>query len=325
MLVLRFDLRNPAFAGVALADRYAAALDMCCWADDHGALAVVLSEHHGSDDGYLPSALTMAAAVAARTERVGIWVSAVAAPFHDPVRLAEEAIVVDALAPGRVTLVLANGYVPSEFEMFGVPMRERAARTEEAVRAVRAARSGAPVVVGDRSVRVTPVPDREHPRRGPTVLLGGSGPKAAKRAARIADGFQPSNAAAWEAYRDERLAVGKPDPGGYVPEPTGFTHVATDPDAVWPLVAPHAVHESSSYGRWAVEGGMDGSTGYRQESADELRASGRYRVVTPAALVGELRPDPGAVLLLHPMMGGLPPDLAWESLHLVADEVLPDL
>ncbi|MBX7071055.1 MAG: LLM class flavin-dependent oxidoreductase, partial [Microthrixaceae bacterium] len=61
-----------------MADRYSAALEMAEWADSNGAAAVVLSEHHGSDDGYLPSALTMAAAVAARTSRVAIVVSAIA-------------------------------------------------------------------------------------------------------------------------------------------------------------------------------------------------------------------------------------------------------
>src|SRR5688572_17267963 len=53
---VRFDLRNPAFAGVSGTDRYQAALDMAEWADANGSLMVVLSEHHGCDDGYLPSA-----------------------------------------------------------------------------------------------------------------------------------------------------------------------------------------------------------------------------------------------------------------------------
>lgn len=326
LFVLRFDLRNPSFAGVSLTERYAAALEMAEWADQHGVLAVVLSEHHGSDDGYLPSAMTMAAAVAARTSSVAIWVSAIAAPFHDPVRLAEEAVVVDSLSAGRLTVVLANGYVPSEFDMFGVPVNERVARTTEAVLALRAARDGRPVEVGGRTVRVTPSPDRGPGRSGPAVLLGGSGPAAARRAARIADGFQPSNADAWEVYRAARIEAGHPDPGGYLAEPTGFTHVAHDPDAAWELIAPHALHESTSYGRWADEAGLDGASGYRDlGDADELRASGRYRVVTPDELVAELVDDPMSLIVLNPMMGGIGPDLAWESLRLVEREVMPRL
>jgi alkanesulfonate monooxygenase SsuD/methylene tetrahydromethanopterin reductase-like flavin-dependent oxidoreductase (luciferase family) len=325
VLVMRFDLRNPGFAGVSATERYAAALDMCGWAEEHGAMAVVLSEHHGSDDGYLPSALTMAAAVAARTERVQIWVSAVAAPLHDPLHLAEQATVVDLISGGRLTVVLANGYVPDEFALFDVPLAERAARTTEAVEVLRASRTGEPFPFRGRTVRLTPPPEGPPGRAGPTVWLGGSGPAAARRAARIADGFQPSNPEAWEVYRAERLAMGKRDPGGYLAQPTGFLHVAHDPDAAWAAIRPHARHEAESYGRWAAAAGMDGATGYRaptDDDVDALRDEGRYRVLTPAALRAELADEPDAVLVLNPMMGGLPPALAWEGLHLLAAEVL---
>jgi alkanesulfonate monooxygenase SsuD/methylene tetrahydromethanopterin reductase-like flavin-dependent oxidoreductase (luciferase family) len=327
VLVMRFDLRNPGFAGVSATERYRAALDMCVWGEDHGVMAVVLSEHHGSDDGYLPSAMTMAAAVAARTERVPIWVSAIAAPLHDPLRLAEEATVVDLISGGRLTVVLANGYVPDEFALFDVPLSERAARTTEAVSVLRASRTGEPFTYRGRTVRLTPAPEAPEGggRAGPTVLLGGSGPAAARRAARIADGFQPSDPEAWEVYRAERLALGKRDPGGYLPQPTGFLHVATDPDAAWEAIRPHARHEAESYGRWATAAGLDGVTGYTAPSdgdVDALRAEGRYRVVTPDELRAELAAAPDTVLVLNPMMGGLPPDLAWEGLRLLADEVL---
>lgn len=325
ILVMRFDLRNPAFAGVSATERYAAALDMCAWGDEHGVMAIVLSEHHGSDDGYLPSALTMAAAVAARTERVQIWVSALAAPLHEPLHLAEQATVVDLISGGRLTVVLANGYVPDEFALFDVPLAERAARTTEAVEVLRASRTGEPFTHRGRTVRLTPAPEGPPGRAGPTVWLGGSGPAAARRAARIADGFQPSNAEAWEVYRAERLARGKRDPGGYLAAPTGFLHVAHDPDAAWEVIRPHARHEATSYGRWAAAAGMDGATGYREptdDDLDDLRASGRYRVVTPTDLRAELAAEPDAVVVLNPMMGGLPPALAWEGLHLLAAEVL---
>ena len=50
---MRFDLRTPAF-GAPTADLYAAALDMAAWAEEHGFTAAVVSEHHATDDGYLP-------------------------------------------------------------------------------------------------------------------------------------------------------------------------------------------------------------------------------------------------------------------------------
>src|SRR5204863_6714265 len=116
---LRFDLRNPDIAGTTMAERYAAAIDMAEWADGLGFAIIVLSEHHGSADGYLPSPLTMAAAMAARTKQVRIQIAALIAPFHDPLRIAEDIAVVDLVSNGRLDVVIANGYVPGEFDMFG--------------------------------------------------------------------------------------------------------------------------------------------------------------------------------------------------------------
>ena len=66
-LGIRYDFRNPPMGGTTMAERYACALDQIVWAESLGFDSVTLSEHHGVDDGYLPSALTFAAAIAART------------------------------------------------------------------------------------------------------------------------------------------------------------------------------------------------------------------------------------------------------------------
>ena len=56
MFVMRFDVRGPDF-GAAHSDLYAATLEMAAFAETHGFAAVVVSEHHATDDGYLPSPL----------------------------------------------------------------------------------------------------------------------------------------------------------------------------------------------------------------------------------------------------------------------------
>src|SRR5438067_245360 len=123
---IRFDFRNPSFAGTTMASRYQAALEMTEWAERLGFLSVGLSEHHGSEDGYLPSPLPLAAAMAARTSRIAIGVNAMVASFHDPLRLAEDVAVVDLISNGRFMLTVTNGYVGYEFEMFDRPIGERA-------------------------------------------------------------------------------------------------------------------------------------------------------------------------------------------------------
>ena len=68
-LSMRHDFRAPAFAPASSQEIYATALEQFAWADQHGFDSLVLSEHHGVDDGWMPAPLTMAAAVLARTER----------------------------------------------------------------------------------------------------------------------------------------------------------------------------------------------------------------------------------------------------------------
>lgn len=319
---MRFDLRVPDFAPGTRAERYAAVVDMAEWADELGFYMAVLSEHHGSPDGYLPSPLPVAAAMAARTKNLRIGVSAMVTSFHDPLRLAEDVAVVDLLSGGRLDLTLTNGYVSSEFEMFGVPMNERARRTTEAVHVLKQAWTGEPFVHHGRTVRVTPTPATPG---GPPITLGGSTAPAARRAARIADGFQPTTPEIFEFYRDELRVLGRPDPGPYPGGDTTTVFVAADADEGWATLAPYAMHEVNAYGAWAADAGLD--TGYEMfADPDALRADGRYRVVTPADLVAELTDaGPFAFTLLHPLVGGLPPDVAWESLRLVEHEVLPRL
>src|ERR1700683_1545984 len=150
---LRYDFRNPAFAGTSMADRYAAALDMAAWADSLGAVSIAVSEHHGSADGYLPSPLPMLAAMAARTSEVHFMVAALIAPFYDPIRLAEDMVVLDNLSRGRIDLIIAGGYVHEEFAMFGVPKNERAKRVTEVVATLKAAFSGEPFEFRGRTVQ----------------------------------------------------------------------------------------------------------------------------------------------------------------------------
>jgi len=309
---LRFDCRNPGFARVGMADRYRALLDMCEWADRRGGLFVGLSEHHGSDDDYLPSPLVMAAAIAARTTKVRLGIHALIAPFYDPLRLAEDAAVVDLLSGGRLDLTLAGGYVKDEFDMFGVALSERPAKVREAVATLRAAWTGEPFEFRGRRVRVRPRPAQPD---GPRILLGGTSEGAARRAARIADGFIPSEPTCWPFYREECLKLGKPDPGPGITGHGDVVILAEDPDAAWPELGPYFLHETNAYGAWQEDAKVEAT--YRvRASIDEVRAHGRYRILTPDEYGAELKAGDSAFAVLHPMVGGIPPELAWRHLRL---------
>ena len=320
LFALRFDFRNPPLAGTSMADRYAAALDMVEWADSRGCVNVTVSEHHTSDDGYLPSPIVMLAAMAARTTTTRFMIAALIAPFHDPLRIAEDMAVLDNLSRGRADLLVAGGYVPEEFDMFGVPLNERAKRVTETVQTLKAAWTGEPFEFRGRTVRVTPAPHRPG---GPAVMLGGSSEPAARRAARIADGFVPSESHCWEPYRDECLKLGKPDPGPCpIPEQMRTTALAEDAEKGWEQMAPFFLHETNAYGAWAAR--SDAPSPYRViKDVDELRETGMYAVLTPDQYIEELKAAPFPFAMFHPLCGGMPPDLAWSSLQLFERDVAP--
>ncbi len=302
-----------------MAERYAAALDIAEWADRSGCMSIAVSEHHGSSDGYLPSPIPVVAAMAARTTKVRFLIAALIAPFHDPLRLAEDFVVLDNLSNGRVDLVVAGGYVREEFAMFDVPMNERGRRVTETVTTLKAAFTGEPFEYRGRTVQITPAPLRSG---GPSISLGGSSEPAARRAARIADGFIPSVPEVWEFYRDEVQKLGRLDPG---PSPIGENRVvalARDPEEGWEQMVQFFLHEVNAYGRWQAQNDIS-SPFHTVEGPDQLRATGQYRVLTPEQFVDELRAAPFPFAFFHPLCGGMPIDLAWSSLRLFEREVLP--
>ena len=317
---LRFDMRNPSIGGTSMAERYAAALDIVEWADTRGCLAVTVSEHHASPDGYLPSPLIMLAAMAARTTNVHLSVAALIAPFHDPLRLAEDIAVLDHISKGRVSLIIAAGYVRAEFDMFGVPSNERAHRVTEAITTLRSAFTGEPFEYRGRTVRVTPAAFQPG---GPPLTLGGSSEKAARRAARLGIGFLPSMPEIWDYYRDEIAVLGGADPG---PSPIGANRtvaLATNVEQGWEQMGPYFLHEMNAYGAWHAAATEAASPYSLVADLDELRRGGSYAVLTPDEYVEELRAMPFPFAMLHPLCGGMPPDLAWTSLRLLETEVAP--
>ncbi|WDZ83799.1 LLM class flavin-dependent oxidoreductase [Micromonospora cathayae] len=137
-------------------------------------------------------------------------------PLHHPVRVAQDATLVNAMFPGRYRLGLGAGYTTDDFRAFGVDLSERGRRMTEGLKAINAYREGRnhELAGGWQGV----VPDRD-PALGDDPLeiyLGAWSRPGVRRAARYGDGWYtgPIRTVAAEAelaqvYRDECAKVGK--------------------------------------------------------------------------------------------------------------------
>jgi alkanesulfonate monooxygenase SsuD/methylene tetrahydromethanopterin reductase-like flavin-dependent oxidoreductase (luciferase family) len=316
---MRFDMRAPA-TGAPAEELYAAAIEMSAWAEAHGCMAVVLCEHHGSQDGYLPTPLVLASAIAARTERLALSL-VVILPFYDPVRLAEEMAVLDIISKGRVSYIFGLGYRPEEFEHFDLSLRDRGHIADEKLRLLRQLLTGDEVVHQGRHIRVTPGP---YTPGGPVLMWGGGSIAAARRAGRYGLGIVAQNTVPGMQQAYEKACREH----GHRPGPTllpdadspSVCFVADDVDKAWDELGPYLLHDARAYSEWNP--GNTTSLGISHvETVEELREmSTSHRIHSVAEAISHVRD--GRLLTLAPLCGGVPPEIAWPYLERAESVVL---
>lgn len=319
--VIRFDMRAPGASSAENAERYAAALDMAEFAEDAGFDMCVVSEHHGVDDGFLPSPLVMAAAIAGRTRRIPLNVSALLVPLYDPVRLAEDIAVLDLVSGGRVSYVAGLGYRPEEYEALGKAWKRRGKLLDESLEVMLALWKGETVDhhSGPATVRPLPLSDP------PMVMVGGSGPKGAERAARFGLSFFPAvgDESLAQHYRDECERLGRKPGMALLPSGPGTVFCSEDPDAAWERIGPHLIHDAVTYRSWQTDD-IRSHVKSDGDSVESLREEGVYRILTPDEIIAlDAELGPMGPITHHPLCGGMPIDEAWASIRLYAEEVLP--
>ena len=270
MFTMRFDMRTPA-SGAPTPALYGAALEMCAWAETRGAIMAVLSEHHATSDGHLPSPLVMASAIAARTTSLNILVAAAVLPLYHPVRLAEDMTVLDNLSKGRVHYVFGIGHRPEEYEHMGVHARVRGKIADESLQLLLRLLGGDAVDLDGRRIHVTPAPSTPG---GPRIMIAGGSTAAAKRAGRHGLGFIAFTDAPVlkEAFEAESRAHGhEPGPAQFPDgrSPTAV-FVADDVDAAWAEIGSYLLHDARMAAAYR-QGDESVASITRAETVDELR------------------------------------------------------
>jgi alkanesulfonate monooxygenase SsuD/methylene tetrahydromethanopterin reductase-like flavin-dependent oxidoreductase (luciferase family) len=315
-----YDFRNP--GNEPWDRRYAQLLEQIRWVDAAGTFdGVSLTEHHFVGDGYSPSTMSLATAVAAITSRVQITTNIVQLPLHHPLRIAEDALTADIVSGGRFRLGLAGGYRKLEFEAFGVSTRERATRMEEGVEIIRRAFSGEEFSFSGvhwdlPAVRVTPGPIRPG---GPEIWLGGTSGPAIERAARLADGFLASQDHHGEEFLAAAARLGRPELAGRTVR-TARLLVAPDPERAVYELGDCLLHQVNQY----VEFGF--IDGPRFTDAGAAVRAGHYAVVDADGAVAALaRAGEAGVAEFHLMavLPGEPVESGTRRLEYVISDVLP--
>jgi probable F420-dependent oxidoreductase len=175
----------------------------------------------GPENSPIPDPILPLAFAAAQTSRIRLATGILILPQRHPVYVAKEIATLDVLSRGRALLGVGIGWLREEFDVVGVPFRERAARTEEAIRAIRALWSEKPEPFRGRFFSWEPVESNPKPVQsgGVPIVVGGHVEGAARRAARCGDGFFPARGdlerlpALLAAMRDECARIGR-DPAG---------------------------------------------------------------------------------------------------------------
>lgn len=313
------DGRNPAPWQRPWPELYRRQIEIVVEAERLGADTVWLSEHHLFADGYLPQPLVLAAALAARTERIRLGTAVLLAPLWNPARLAEEIAVVDNLSDGRVVIGLGAGYSAPEFELYGADPGTRYGQTDATVRKLRR-------LLGPDGPITPPAVQRP-----PEVWLGYQGPQGARRAGLLGAPLLSTNRESLAPYREAL------DEAGHGADRARMASVVTvvvadDPDEAFERVLPHALHQINTYRDAAAAG--TGRTP-RPVTAEKLRTARHdhttvlspLEVLTPAQTVDWLRTRveglPVEEVFCWASVAGMPDDLVDRHLELWLHEVRP--
>lgn len=307
-----------------------ALVELSVAAEEYGFDSVWTSEHHFVDDGYLPSPLLPLAAIAARTERLGIGTQVLLAPLYPPVKLAEDVAVLDALSDGRVTLGLGLGYHEREYHAFGVPAGHRIGRLSQCIEVLRTAWSGAPVAIGKEGepAIIRPLPKQA---QGPDILLGAIAESGVRRAGRIGDGYvAPMMSLGGFARRLAWLEESaRPDFSLGV-----YMHVFVSSTDAWARGRSAISYVEQQYETWQ-KAHSDFDQFRTVERADLTEPPAHVICGNPDEVAERLKPWVEALagwpgggrryMITRLTYPGLPTDIAMESVRLFGSEVIPAL
>ena len=230
--------------------------------------------------------------------------------------------VLDIISNGRLSYTLGLGYRPEEFEMYGIDWKQRGAVVEEKLQLLLKAKTGEPFEHEGRRIHVTPPPITPG---GPMVMWGGGSIAAAKRAGRYGLGFfaQSNKAGMQEAY--EAVVPRARARAGHDPAPASddsADHAVRRRRRRQGVGRDRRVHPPRREDVRRLEPGRgDHASISHAQTVEELRAtSPAHKIYSTEEAIERVKRS-GMPLMLMPLCGGIPPEIAWPYLEHAADVV----
>lgn len=135
---------------VSPAERYRLAAEQIIHAERLGYQSAWVAQHHfHRDEGGLPSPFVFLAHVAAQTRTIRLGTAVICLTMEDPLRVAEDAVVLDLLSAGRLELGIGSGGTPQSYAAFGERFEDRHASYARKLGALRDAWAGAELGEGN--------------------------------------------------------------------------------------------------------------------------------------------------------------------------------
>jgi len=251
-----YDCRHVPGGDTSMTDVYSATIEQSVLADELGFDHVWFSEHHFLEDGYLPAFQPLAGAIAARTKNIRISNDIALLPLYHPVRLAEELAVLDHISNGRMEFGIGMGYVPKEFEAFGIPLPNRVSMTDEAIEILRLAWSDEPFSFSGKRYELSDINVYPKPVQsgGPPLWIAAMKEAGALRAARFGTNLLPQGRRdeVLDPWRDAVRADGR-DPDDYRVGIVRSVYVTDDRDRDWPIIREAERFRMGVYGTFMAE------------------------------------------------------------------------
>jgi alkanesulfonate monooxygenase SsuD/methylene tetrahydromethanopterin reductase-like flavin-dependent oxidoreductase (luciferase family) len=332
------------------ADVYKLELGFAARAEDAGYDSVWTPEHHFSDYQLTPNVPQFLAWVAGQTKRVKLGTMVTVLPWHDPVRVAENFILLDHLSEGRAILGLGRGLGRIEFNGFRAKMSESRRRFVEYTEAILAGlETGVMEYDGELykqpRVKIRPAPYASF--RGRTFASAIS-PSSIDLMAKLGVGLMVIAQKPWNkvvedltSYRRRYLEINRVE----APKPILAVFVATHEDAR----EAQRMRETylQRYARSTVEHYEFGNVGFAEIEGYEYYAGLAKNIAkhglenfngfladlqvwgTPDVVVAKLKAyvdllQAGGLLIL-PCYGAMPKEVARANYDLIANKVLPAL